>query len=59
MLLLISMLFKGSYITAEQRALIKTKVIQSDPNTFCALEVFELDQDFTELADTLIRIISL
>ncbi|MDP2435881.1 MAG: WGR domain-containing protein [archaeon] len=58
MLLLISMLSKASLITDHQRLALKKHLIAGDPNLWVALEVFEIDGDFQELADTLIRLIN-
>jgi len=58
LLLLVSMLFKGNKLTEQHRATLKQLIFQNNPSILCALEVFEIDQDFDELADTLVLICS-
>jgi hypothetical protein len=53
LLLLLSLLAKGGKISPADRGTLKDKAIRGDENLLCALEVFEIDKDFDELADTL------
>mmetsp|Transcript_7205 Transcript_7205/g.22090 ORF Transcript_7205/g.22090 Transcript_7205/m.22090 type:complete len:106 (-) Transcript_7205:235-552(-) len=56
LLLLVSMLVKGGKLTQKQRDALKDRIIKGDANLTCALEVFEIEKDFDELADTFRRI---
>mmetsp|Transcript_11094 Transcript_11094/g.16738 ORF Transcript_11094/g.16738 Transcript_11094/m.16738 type:complete len:725 (-) Transcript_11094:141-2315(-) len=50
--LLLSLLKKGGLVSVSDHSKLKDKVINGDANLVCALEVFEIDYDFDELADT-------
>tara|TARA_R110002050_G_scaffold263380_1_gene403948 strand:+ start:197 stop:436 length:240 start_codon:yes stop_codon:yes gene_type:complete len=59
LLLLVSMLHKGGKISATERNALKSLIVANDENLLCALEVFELEKDFDELADTFRHIVSI
>jgi len=59
LLLLVSMLYKGGKINDNEKNRIKDLVINGDKAVICALEVFEVEKDFDELADTFRRLSSL
>eukprot|EP00008_Paramoeba_atlantica_P011906 CAMPEP_0201501246 /NCGR_PEP_ID=MMETSP0151_2-20130828/83485_1 /ASSEMBLY_ACC=CAM_ASM_000257 /TAXON_ID=200890 /ORGANISM="Paramoeba atlantica, Strain 621/1 / CCAP 1560/9" /LENGTH=676 /DNA_ID=CAMNT_0047894737 /DNA_START=43 /DNA_END=2073 /DNA_ORIENTATION=- len=58
-LILLSLLFNKSLIDGSVRSKLKDKAVTGDPNLVCAVEVFEIDYDFDELADTFVQIASL
>eukprot|EP00008_Paramoeba_atlantica_P010744 CAMPEP_0201480894 /NCGR_PEP_ID=MMETSP0151_2-20130828/5266_1 /ASSEMBLY_ACC=CAM_ASM_000257 /TAXON_ID=200890 /ORGANISM="Paramoeba atlantica, Strain 621/1 / CCAP 1560/9" /LENGTH=1568 /DNA_ID=CAMNT_0047862883 /DNA_START=283 /DNA_END=4989 /DNA_ORIENTATION=+ len=58
LLLVISLLTKGGLLSSSERDVLKNLVISNDENLVCALEVFEIQRDFDELADTLKEVAS-
>jgi hypothetical protein len=56
LLLLIALLSKKGMITDVEKGCLKDLTLSKDELVCSALEVFEIDQDLTELADTLRRI---
>lgn len=56
MLLLLARMGKEGLITSAEKGQLKDKVIARDYAVISALQVFEVDRDFNELADTLKRI---
>eukprot|EP01094_Clydonella_sp_ATCC50884_P018403 TRINITY_DN33_c0_g1_i1.p1 TRINITY_DN33_c0_g1~~TRINITY_DN33_c0_g1_i1.p1 ORF type:complete len:1290 (-),score=370.68 TRINITY_DN33_c0_g1_i1:92-3961(-) len=56
LLLLISKMAKEGLITHDERSKLKDMVLEKHPMVLSALEVFEVDNDFDELADTFKRI---
>ena len=59
LLLLISLLSKGGLLTGNEKDVLKDLVIAENENLLCALEVFEIQKDFEEMADTLKEIAEL
>jgi len=59
LLLLVSMLFKGGKVTAHERTALKNLIISNDENVLCALEVFEMERDWDDLADSFRQITQL
>lgn len=58
LLLLIARMMKDQLITKEERAVLKDMVLTKNPMALSALEVFEVDNDYDELADTFKRIVA-
>jgi len=56
LLLLVSLAFKKGSISVEEKGKLKDHIITNNPLLLSALEVFEIDQDFEELIDTLKRV---
>ena len=59
MLLILTKLSKSNLITTSQKAQLKLLVMQQNESVFSALEVFEIENDWNEFADTLIQILAL
>jgi hypothetical protein len=59
LLVLVSMLFKSNRISAKEKSTLKDLIIAENYNVLCAYEVFQVDNDLDELADTLRRIVNL
>lgn len=57
LLLLVTLCFKQGSITSEEKATLKDLIIDRNEGVFAALEVFEIDQDLSELVDTFKRVI--
>eukprot|EP01128_Nolandella_sp_AFSM9_P004727 TRINITY_DN2170_c0_g2_i1.p1 TRINITY_DN2170_c0_g2~~TRINITY_DN2170_c0_g2_i1.p1 ORF type:complete len:809 (-),score=217.66 TRINITY_DN2170_c0_g2_i1:6-2393(-) len=58
-LLLVSLLLRKNLLNIDQRGVIKDLIIAGNEVVFAALEVFEIDQDVNELADTWARVVRL
>jgi len=56
LLLLVARMHSENMISASERDTLKDLVLRKDPGVFAALEVFEVEHDFAELADTLRRV---
>src|SRR3990167_363643 len=56
LLLLVSKLHKDYKITEQEKSQLKEKIIRRESAVVSALEVFEIERDFDELADSLKRI---
>jgi len=59
LLLLINHLAKDNLITPDEKSKLKNLVIRRDPTIVSVLEVFEIERDFNELADSFKRILQL
>ena len=57
LLLLVSKLFRDNLITENEKSELKKLIIRRNSNIMSALEVFEVERDFQELADSLKRIL--
>ena len=55
LLLLVTLCFKQGSITAEEKSTLKDLIIDRNEAVFAALEVFEIDEDLSELVDTFKR----
>ena len=56
LLLLLAKLVKDGLITSDERGTLKDLIIRKNPSVVSVLEVFEIERDFNELADSLRRI---
>jgi hypothetical protein len=59
LLFLISLLNKCSLIGPQERDTLKQLAISNDENLLCALEVFEIQKDCDEIADTFKEVVSI
>jgi hypothetical protein len=59
MLVLISMLFKGQKISAQEKSALKVLALKEDPLIISALQAYEVDNDLFELAETLHEIVKM
>lgn len=55
LLLLVTLCFKQGSITSDEKSALKDLIIDRNEAVFAALEVFEIDQDLSELVDTFKR----
>lgn len=55
LLLLVTLCFKQGTITSDEKSTLKDLIIDRNEAVFAALEVFEIDQDLSELVDTFKR----